>query len=121
MTEKGFSPRSYTDQEIVTRCMFPLVNEGAKILMEGVASRASNIDVIWTAGYGFPKYRGGPMFWADQIGLDTVLEGMKRLYDQVGEWCPPGSAARMPCQGKQKFLGLDPVSRPPINPGDHNG
>lgn len=89
MAEKGFTARDFTDQEILERCLFPLVNEGAKILKEGIASRASDIDVIWTYGYGFPRYRGGPMFWADLIGLDRVLAGMKKLHAEVGEWCRP--------------------------------
>lgn len=89
VAEKGFTLRDFSDLEILERCLFPLVNEGAKILEEGVASRASDIDIIWTHGYGFPRYRGGPMFWADQIGLDGVLEGVKKLHKEVGEWCRP--------------------------------
>lgn len=89
MARQGFAPRTFTDQEILERCLFPLINEGAKILQEGIARRASDIDVIWTQGYGFPRYRGGPMFWADQIGLNHVLAGMRKLHDEVGQWCRP--------------------------------
>lgn len=88
-TEKGYSPRNFTSAEIIERCMFPLVNEGAKLLSEGIASRVSDIDVIWTLGYGFPRHRGGPMYWADRIGLDRILETMQRLHRDVGEWCRP--------------------------------
>jgi 3-hydroxyacyl-CoA dehydrogenase len=55
-----------------------MVNEGAKILEEGIAQRASDVDVVWVYGYGWPVYRGGPMFWADTVGLDKIVEGLKR-------------------------------------------
>lgn len=103
MAERGMAPRSHTDREIVERCFFPLVNEGAKILAEGVATRASDIDVIWTTGYGFPRHRGGPMFWADQIGLDVVLAGMKRLHEEVGEWCRPAPLLETLVKENRKF------------------
>ncbi|MFO7324821.1 MAG: 3-hydroxyacyl-CoA dehydrogenase family protein, partial [Pseudomonadota bacterium] len=65
-------------QEIVERCIFAMINEGAKLLEEGVALRPGDIDVVYTSGYGFPRRRGGPMFYADQIGLDTVLAGLEK-------------------------------------------
>ena len=68
----GFSPRNISDREIVQRCIFALVNEGAKILEEGIAQRASDIDIVYIYGYGFPEQVGGPMFYADQLGLLTV-------------------------------------------------
>ena len=71
-------------QEIVERCIFAMINEGAKMLEEGVALRPGDIDVVYTSGYGFPRRRGGPMFYADQIGLDTVLAGLDK-YAQVGQ------------------------------------
>jgi 3-hydroxyacyl-CoA dehydrogenase len=61
-----------------------MVNEGAKILEEGIAQRASDIDVVWVYGYGWPVYRGGPMFWADTVGLDTIVAGLKRQEDRMG-------------------------------------
>jgi 3-hydroxyacyl-CoA dehydrogenase len=66
------------------------LNEGLRILGEGVALRASDIDVVWTAGYGFPRYRGGPMFYADTIGLDVLLAGMRKYQDLFGptHWQP---------------------------------
>ena len=87
--ELGIARRAIADDEIVPRCLYPLVNEGAKILDEGLALRASDIDVIWMHGYGFPRYRGGPMFWADLVGLRTVHGTMSRLHDEHGEWLKP--------------------------------
>ena len=77
-------------QEIVERCIFAMINEGAKLLEEGVALRPGDIDVVYTSGYGFPRRRGGPMFYADQIGLDTVLAGLEK-YAKTGnprDWQP---------------------------------
>ena len=71
--------RAITRQEIVERCIFAMINEGARILEEGVALRPADIDVVYTSGYGFPRRRGGPMFYADQIGLDTVLAGLQEV------------------------------------------
>ncbi len=68
-----------TRQEIVERCIYVMINEGAKILEEGVALRPSDIDVVYTSGYAFPRRRGGPMFYADEIGLDTVLAGPQQV------------------------------------------
>jgi 3-hydroxyacyl-CoA dehydrogenase len=88
--ENGFARREVGDQEILERCMYPLVNEGAKILEEGLAQRASDIDVVWMYGYGFPRYRGGPMFWADLVGIKTIYETMSRLHDEHGDyWLEP--------------------------------
>jgi 3-hydroxyacyl-CoA dehydrogenase len=87
--ELGIERRSISDQEILERCLYPLINEGAKILAEGVAQRASDIDVIWMYGYGFPRYRGGPMWYADAVGTATVHEAMVRLHDEHGDWLEP--------------------------------
>ena len=67
--KQGVERRDISDQEIVERTLYTMVNEGAKILEEGMAQRASDIDVVWVYGYGWPVYRGGPMFWADTEGL----------------------------------------------------
>jgi 3-hydroxyacyl-CoA dehydrogenase len=76
--KQGVERREISDQEIVERTLYTMVNEGAKILEEGVAQRASDIDVVWVYGYGWPVYRGGPMFWADTVGLPAIVEGLKR-------------------------------------------
>jgi 3-hydroxyacyl-CoA dehydrogenase len=70
--EKGVNRRPIDDAEILERCLYPMVNEGAKILEEKMAQRASDIDIVWINGYGWPVYRGGPMFWADSVGLATI-------------------------------------------------
>jgi 3-hydroxyacyl-CoA dehydrogenase len=82
--------RAHTQEEILERCLYPLLNEGFRILGEGVALRASDIDVVWTAGYGFPRYRGGPMFYAETLGLDVLLAGMRKYQDIFGpmHWQP---------------------------------
>ena len=67
------------------RCIYPMINEGAKILEEGKAIRASDIDIVWINGYGWPVYRGGPMFYGDTIGLDKVLGKMKEFEGKMGD------------------------------------
>ena len=76
--KEGTEQRDISKDEIRERLLYPMVNEGAKILEEGMAQRASDIDVVWINGYGWPLYTGGPMFWADTIGLDTVVDGLER-------------------------------------------
>lgn len=88
---KGITRRSFTTDEIVDRILAAMVNEGAKILQEGVAQRASDIDVTYVFGYGFPKYRGGPMFWAEQRGLDQVLGIITANYAIYGDRWKPAS------------------------------
>jgi 3-hydroxyacyl-CoA dehydrogenase len=80
----------HSAEEIVERCVYPLINEGFRILEEGVALRAADIDVVWTSGYGFPRYRGGPMFHAETLGLETVLKGMEKYRKTFGpmHWQP---------------------------------
>ncbi len=76
--------REVSDQEIVERTLYTMVNEAAKILEEGIAQRASDIDVVWVYGYGWPVYRGGPMFWADTEGLPKIVEGLRRQQQRLG-------------------------------------
>jgi 3-hydroxyacyl-CoA dehydrogenase len=76
--QKGVERRDISDEEIVERTLYTMVNEGAKILEEGIAQRASDIDVVWVYGYGWPVYRGGPMYWADSVGLQKIVDGLKR-------------------------------------------
>ena len=88
---KGVNRRAIGDQEILERCLYPMVNEGAKILEEGKAQRASDIDIVWINGYGWPVYSGGPMFWADTIGLDKVLARMREFEATMGEAFKPSA------------------------------
>jgi 3-hydroxyacyl-CoA dehydrogenase len=81
--KQGVERRRISDEEIVERTLYTMVNEGAKILEEGIAQRASDIDVVWVYGYGWPVYRGGPMFWADTEGLDRIVEGLKRQEERM--------------------------------------
>jgi len=76
--KEGKAQREIGKDEIRERLLYPMVNEGAKILEEGMAQRASDIDVVWINGYGWPLYTGGPMFWATTIGLDTVVAGLEQ-------------------------------------------
>jgi 3-hydroxyacyl-CoA dehydrogenase len=94
--------RSHSSDEIVQRCLYPLINEGIRILEEGVASCAGDVDVVWCAGYGFPRYRGGPLFYADTIGLKTVYEGMLKYRDLFGptHWQPAPLLIRLVAEGR---------------------
>ena len=85
----NITPRDFTDKEIQQRCIYGLINEGAKILAEEIVYRAADIDVIWTAGYGFPRYKGGPMFYADSVGVKSVYETICQYHDQFGDYWTP--------------------------------
>ena len=98
----GVEPRAHDDEEILERCLYPLLNEGLRILEEGVALRASDVDVVWAAGYGFPRYRGGPLFYADTIGLKTLHDGMLKYRAIFGpmHWEPARLLVDLVKQGK---------------------
>ena len=100
----GITPRKISDEEIVQRLVYSLVNEAAHILEEGIASKASDIDMVYLMGYGFPIYRGGPMLYADQIGLFNVVQAMNRFaknpLDDVNFWKPAPLLARLAAEGK---------------------
>ncbi len=81
---RHITPRKVSDEEIVQRCIYALVNEGARIVEEGIAQRSSDIDIVYLNGYGFPAYRGGPMFYADQVGLAEVARALKRIAATAG-------------------------------------
>ena len=100
-TKQGIIRRPVDEQEIHDRLLFAMVNEGAKILDEGIASRASDIDIIWVTGYNWPKYRGGPMFWADLQGLPAVLEKLRALEAAHGPaFTPSALIERLAAEGK---------------------
>jgi len=81
--KQGVERREISDEEIVERTLYTMVNEGAKILEEGIAQRASDVDVVWVYGYGWPVYRGGPMFWADTVGPGKIVEGLMRQEERM--------------------------------------
>jgi 3-hydroxyacyl-CoA dehydrogenase len=100
----GITPRKISDDEIVRRLVYALVNEGAHILEEGIASKASDIDMVYLTGYGFPLWRGGPMCYADTQGLFNVVETMKRFarnpLDDAAFWKPAPLLAKLADEGK---------------------
>jgi len=102
--ELGITPRAISDEEIVQRLVFSLVNEAAKLLEEGIANRASDVDMVYLTGYGFPLHRGGPMCYADTLGLWNVVQAMKRFaknpHDDAEFWQPAPLLARLAAEGK---------------------
>ena len=100
----GITPRKISDEEIVQRLVFSLVNEAAHILEDGIASKASDIDMVYITGYGFPIYRGGPMLYADQVGLFNVVQAMHRFaanpHDDAEFWKPAPLLAKLAAEGK---------------------
>jgi len=101
-TAQGITRRHVSDEEILQRLLYPMVNEGAKLLEERIAIRASDIDVIWVYGYGWPVYRGGPMFWADSLGLRSLRDRMLEFRTATGDdfWAPAPLLARLADAGK---------------------
>ena len=101
---KGITPRKVSSQEIVERCIYALINEGARILEDGIAQRASDIDLVYLNGYGFPAYRGGPMFFADQTGLHVVARALEHIAAQPGGdtafWTPAPLLTRLAHEGR---------------------
>ena len=101
---RSITPRKIGDEEIVQRLVYALVNEGARILEEGIASKAGDIDMIYLTGYGFPAYRGGPMNYADQVGLFNVVQSMNRFarnpLDDASFWQPAPLLAQLAAEGK---------------------
>ncbi|HYL90708.1 MAG TPA: 3-hydroxyacyl-CoA dehydrogenase NAD-binding domain-containing protein [Burkholderiales bacterium] len=101
--EMGFKTRPIADDEIIERCIYALANEGAHILEEGIALRASDIDMVYLTGYGFPPYRGGPMFYADTVGLAKVLAAIERF--QKGyhgeQWKPAALLVKLAKEGRR--------------------
>jgi len=100
--ENGIQGRDVSDQEILERCMYVMVNEGAKILEEGIAARPLDVDVIWIYGYGFPVYRGGILFWADSVGLKTIYDKVSQIHQETGSdtWKPAALLEKLAKEGK---------------------
>jgi 3-hydroxyacyl-CoA dehydrogenase len=107
--QRGITPREVGAQEIVERCIYSLINEGARIIEDGIAQRASDIDLVYLNGYGFPAFRGGPMFFADQTGLHDVARALQRIAAQPGSdvtaWAPAPLLTRLAEHG-QTFNGI---------------
>lgn len=99
----GITPRKFTPEEIVNQCIFALINEGARIIEDGIALRASDIDVVYLTGYGFPRFRGGPMQYADEIGLQEVVNRLNSLYEQTQDpfWKPASILLEYSLAGKK--------------------
>jgi 3-hydroxyacyl-CoA dehydrogenase len=99
----GIEQREISDEEILMRCIYPLINTGARILEEGIAQRASDIDMVWINGYGFPPYRGGPMFYADSIGVKKVYDQICNFRDMLGNefayWEPAPLLEKLALEG----------------------
>jgi 3-hydroxyacyl-CoA dehydrogenase len=104
--ERGIKRRTIPPAEIVERCLFGMINEAGHILDEGVVSRPSDVDVVWLTGYGFPRYRGGPLFYADRLGVGHVLARIEALRERFGEafWLPAPLLSRLAASGRG-FLG----------------
>ncbi len=101
--QKGIVQRAVSDEEILQRCIYPMINEGAKILEEGKAIRASDIDIVWINGYGWPVYRGGPMFYGDTVGLAHVVETLQRFEAKLGADFKPAKLLVQLAATGQKF------------------
>jgi 3-hydroxyacyl-CoA dehydrogenase len=101
---KGITPRKVSKEEIVQRCIYALINEGARIVEDGIAQRSSDIDIVYLNGYGFPAWRGGPMFYAGQVGLSEVARALKHIAAQPhvdkAFWTPAPLLARLSAEGK---------------------
>jgi 3-hydroxyacyl-CoA dehydrogenase len=99
---RGIVRRAFQPAEIVERCLLGMINEAASILDEGVVARASDIDVVWLTGYGFPRFRGGPLYYADRLGLARVVERIEALRDRFGAayWTPAPALKRLAATGR---------------------
>ncbi len=105
--EEGIPQRKISTQEIVDRCIYALVNEGARILEEGYALRSVDIDIIYINGYGFPAYRGGPMWHADTVGLHKVYQRICEFHQQHGELWGPAPLLRRLAEAGKTFADFD--------------
>lgn len=106
--ELGIQRREIRDQEIHDRCLFMLINEGIQILDEGIALRASDIDLVWTCGYGFPIWLGGPLHYAEQLGLERVLAGIRQYRERLGargeRWFKPAPLLERLVENRQSRI-----------------
>lgn len=106
--ERGITRRSFSKDEIIARLMYPMVNEGAKILEEGIAARSSDIDVVWVNGYNWPNFTGGPMHWAEGVGLPRIVEALETFAAETGdESLQPAPLLRRLAEGSGSFADKD--------------
>jgi 3-hydroxyacyl-CoA dehydrogenase len=101
--ELGIERQSIDDDEVLKRCLYPMINEGARILEDGIAIRSCDIDIVYINGYGFPEVKGGPMFWADQQGLANVYKDILKFKEIYGgpAWEPAPLLERLAKEGKK--------------------
>ncbi|MEP9319337.1 3-hydroxyacyl-CoA dehydrogenase NAD-binding domain-containing protein [Pseudomonas sp. LABIM340] len=104
--DRGITRAPVADEEIVERCLYALINEAANILDEGIAQRASDVDVIFLNGYGFPAWRGGPLFYADSVGLAQVLERIREFHQRLGAWWQPAPLLERLVAESRRFADL---------------
>ena len=133
----GIRRRSFTNEEIIERTIYALINEGARVLDEGYALRAADIDVIYTNGYGFPAWRGGPMFYADRVGLTKIYDRVSAFHRELGQrWAPAPLLATLAKEGtdvqgagqdaaparwlERPRSGFHGIHRPPNQVGQHH-
>ena len=106
----GIARRSLPEDEIVKRCLYGMINEGAKLLEQGIALRPGDIDITYLTGYGFPAHHGGPMYLADRIGLSDVLADIRRLHTQYGYWWQPAPLLEKLVREGKRFADLQPAA-----------
>ncbi len=101
--ERGIVRRSIFTQEILERCLYGMVNEGARLLEQGIALRPGDIDVVYLTGYGFPEAQGGPMFMADRIGLPTIAARVQAMHAELGAWWALAPLLLLLAQARSSF------------------
>jgi 3-hydroxyacyl-CoA dehydrogenase len=102
----GIQRRPVSEEEILQRCLYGMVNEGARLLEQGIALRPGDIDLVYVTGYGFPAHQGGPMFMADRIGLDKVYADVQRLHAEHGYWWQPAPLLERLAREGRRFADL---------------
>ena len=109
--EAAIERRTIDEAQIIERCIYALVNEGAKVLQEGIAQRASDIDLIYVNGYGFPAWRGGPMFFADTVGVDKVYQRICDFHALHGDFWTPAPLLKNLAESGRTFKDLGDDAR----------
>ena len=106
----GITRKPVSENDMLKRCLYGMVNEGARLLEKGIALRASDIDITYLTGYGFPAHQGGPMYLADRIGLDQVLTDIRRFHTQDGYWWQPAPLLELLVREGKRFADLAPAA-----------